>query len=111
MQEQLVVEYLGGLCPVQGEGTLNDQYNWYFRARYDYWEFILEPKGTNPLAHYFSLTAEGKLGRGTDATYYYREPYGETGGFQAGYMPLGEATGFIEQACTRFLTQREQRQV
>lgn len=106
--EKLVIEYMSGLCPVQANGTLDDQYSWYFRARYDYWEFILEPIGTEPLEHYFrKRKAEDGTVVNLDATFYYHEFWGEKGGFDAGYMPFEEAAKFIWRSCEKFLKEKE----
>ena len=38
----LVIDYIGGQCPVQSEGTL-DGIPYYFRARHENWSFSVGP--------------------------------------------------------------------
>ena len=75
----LVIDCLGGNCPVQAEGTL-DGLPFYFRARGSRWsmsvggdDVVLAP------------------------TWYHEEPYGE-GPFDAGWMDREEALAFIHKA-------------
>lgn len=73
------VEWMGGNCPVQAEGTIGGE-PFYFRARGEHWsmsiggrDVILEPK------------------------WRHEEPY-PGGQFDAGWMPQWEALGFIAKA-------------
>lgn len=72
----IVIDEIGGNCPVQAEGTI-DGTPFYFRARGARWtlsvggrDVILEPD------------------------WFHEEPYGD-GPFDAGWMSLEEARGFI----------------
>ena len=73
---------IGGLCPVQAEGTIDGK-PFYFRARGSAWSIGIggEPVGSPEWSH--------------------REPYGD-GQFDAGWMRLHEARAFIEQAAQRY---------
>jgi hypothetical protein len=79
---EVVITMIGGLCPVQAEGTINGS-PFYFRARGQRWT----------------------IGIGGDVVMYpewhYGEPYG-TERFDAGYMPEGEARAFINRAAERY---------
>ncbi|NBT79322.1 MAG: hypothetical protein EBT04_12895 [Betaproteobacteria bacterium] len=78
----LILDWIGGNCPVQAEGML-DGNAFYFRARGDSWEFHVAP------------TQAGIFG---DAELLYIErDYGD-GPFDAGWMPETEALGFIAKA-------------
>jgi hypothetical protein len=88
------IEDLGGLCPVQGWGTVDD-WRWYFRARGEAW----------------SIGACGGHGDPEDVeensatTFYVEEHYG-AGPFDAGYMITGEARFFIVRELTRLRAAR-----
>ena len=74
----LIIERLGGNCPVQAEGTF-DGVEFYFRARGEHWsigvggDVVMKP----------DWSAEA--------------PYGDEP-FEAGWMPEDEARAFIEAA-------------
>lgn len=71
------LDSIGGNCPVQAEGDVDGQ-RFYFRARYDEWQFHVAPSDDAIFA---------------DPTFYIERDYG--GGFDAGWMPKHEALGFI----------------
>lgn len=74
----VVIDQIGGWCPVQAEGTINGA-EFYFRARGQRW----------------------RIGIGGDVVmkpdWALEEPYGSER-FEAGYMPLDEARAFIDKA-------------
>ena len=82
------IEWLGGNCPVQAEGTVDGK-PFYFRARGEYWsmgiggeEVVLSPD------------------------WYYGEDYGDAP-YKAGWMPQYEALGFIAKAIGLYATGAE----
>lgn len=77
--EGLVIDTIGGNCPVQAEGTIDGQ-EFYFRARGMRW----------------SLSVGGRDVVGAP-DWYYEEPYGEEE-FAAGWMTEDEARAFIDKA-------------
>ncbi len=81
MPAAIVIEYLGGNCPVQGEGTIDGK-PFYFRARGDCW----------------------RLGIGGDPVVSPEWEYGEDYGTwpDAGWMTAEEAEQFLRQAAKRF---------
>lgn len=86
----IVIRWIGGNCPVQSEGTI-DGAPYYFRARGDSWEieigggFVLEDAA-----------------KGIPATGFYMErEYGD-GPYDAGWMPVEEARGFIAEAAAEY---------
>jgi hypothetical protein len=72
------IKYLGGNCPVQAEGTI-DEAPFYFRARGEHWSL--------------SVGGDDVVG---DPDWYYEEDYGD-GPFAAGWMTEAEARAFIEK--------------
>lgn len=86
---------IGGMCPVQGWGTV-DGHPWYFRARGQRWSFSVaeDPKG-DPV-DVWDRRVPG---------WHYEEPWGEDE-FAAGYMDEEIAWGFIE-ACIAKLRANE----
>ncbi len=78
IERAVVIDCLGGNCPVQAEGTI-DGLPFYFRARGDRWT----------------------MGIGDDVVlapaWFYEEPYGD-GPFAAGWMDEDEARAFIHKA-------------
>lgn len=78
----LIINGVGGNCPVQGEGTIGGK-EFYFRARGDRWsigiggDVILSPE------------------------WYYEEAYGTWP--DAGWMSEAEARSFIAAASARYL--------
>lgn len=73
------LQYLGGCCPVQAEGTIDDE-PFYFRARGEHWSM--------------SIGGDDVV---MDPEWYHEEPYGDEA-YAAGYMPQWEALGFIAKA-------------
>jgi hypothetical protein len=73
----IVIEEIGGMCPVQAEGTIDGKL-FYFRARGDSWSIGI---GREPLF---------------DPEWEYAEDYGVWP--EAGYMEADEAKAFIEKA-------------
>lgn len=76
--EGLVIDWLGGNCPVQAEGTIDGQ-KFYFRARGSKWSF----------------SVGGELIWSPD--WRYEEPYGD-GPYAAGWMSEEAARAFIDKA-------------
>ncbi len=76
---EVVIDLLGGNCPVQAEGTINGK-EFYFRARGDSWSLGIG--GDNVVM---------------DPEWSYEEDYGSNP-FAAGWMTEGEARDFIAKA-------------
>jgi len=90
--KELKIEQLGGLCPVQAEGTVNCV-PFYFRARYGYWSMGI---GKDPVGAGF---------KDNDAWYYAEDwPHGE---YQAGYMSKEDAVECIHKAAKLYLENKE----
>jgi hypothetical protein len=83
----IIINRLGGQCPVQGEGTINSK-RFYFRARDQHWSIGI---GNNPVCN---------------PEWYWREPYG-TAEFVAGWMGYEEAEAFIRLAAKRYMAGEE----
>lgn len=77
------ITMIGGNCPVQAEGTIDDE-PFYFRARGQGWS--LSVGGDDVMM---------------DPKWHHSEQYGD-GPFDAGWMPEDEALAFIEQSATAF---------
>ena len=77
------IETLGGNCPVQGEGFF-DSKAFYFRARYNYWQFCVGPE-ERPW-----YCDEWGIERDYDAD------------TDAGWMPREIAIGFICEGVTAY---------
>jgi hypothetical protein len=76
------IDYIGGNCPVQAEGTVGGK-PFYFRARWDKWSMGI---GGDPV-----LNPE-----------FYREaPYGKKQG-EAGWMPQYQALIFIAKSIREY---------
>ena len=78
----IVVDQIGGNCPVQAEGTV-DTVPFYFRARRQAWTMGI---GLDPVG---------------EPSWHWSEPYG-VGPYDAGWMPEDEARGFIQAAAERW---------
>jgi hypothetical protein len=78
----IVIASLGGNCPVQAEGTINDQ-PFYFRARGDHWSLNI-----------------GGADLILNPTWHYAEDYGQWP--DAGWMSKEEAEAFIHKAAARY---------
>jgi hypothetical protein len=87
---EVVIETIGGNCPVQAEGTI-DGWPFYFRARGTRWSFEVSEPG-------FEACGE--------AVWDHVESYGD-GPYAAGWMDEDEARAFIEQAAERFVAWRK----
>ena len=73
------LEFLGGNCPVQGEGTIDGK-AFYFRARGQSWTMGIG--GSDPSG---------------SPEWFYEEGYGD-GPFDAGWMAVDEARALMEKA-------------
>jgi hypothetical protein len=73
------LDWIGGNCPVQAEGTYQGK-NFYFRARGTSWAFYI-----------------GNGDPYIDPIWHYSERYGDEP-FGAGWMEEAEALGFIEKS-------------
>lgn len=74
----LIIDQLGGNCPVQAEGTIGGQ-PFYFRARGEHWSFGV---GADPVG---------------EPDWYHEEEY-PGGKYAAGWMSEDEARAFIDKA-------------
>jgi hypothetical protein len=83
---RLLIDYLGGNCPVQAEGTICGE-PFYFRARGNSW----------------SMSIGGSDVVGNPHWEYY-ENYGQDA-FEAGWMPEAEALVFIQREALRWITE------
>jgi hypothetical protein len=83
---KIEIRWIGGNCPVQGEGTIDGQ-EFYFRARGEHWSIGI---GGDPVG---------------EPEWYYEEGYGSWP--DAGWMPEDEARAFIMAAAGRYAA-REQ---
>lgn len=75
----LKIDWIGGKCPVQAEGTINST-PFYFRARGNRWAFDVN-----------------------DGEWYYEEQYGDEP-FAAGWMEEDEAIEFINVAAKMYVS-------
>lgn len=88
MESKLIIDWIGGNCPVQAEGMIAGK-EFYFRARGQKWSIgiggdtVMEPE------------------------WYYSEPYGD-GPYDAGWMIEEDARGFIERAAERYIKETGQ---
>lgn len=82
MASELIIDYVGGQCPVQAEGTIAGK-PFYFRARGCRWQFEVEDECGDP-------------------KWVYAERYSDDE-FAAGWMSEEEARGFIEKAAKMYL--------
>lgn len=80
----IVIDFLGGNCPVQAEGTVDGQ-PFYFRARGDHWSM--------------SIGGSDVVGK---PDWYYDEPY-ETWP-DAGWMSIKEAEAFLHRAASAWVS-------
>lgn len=79
---EIVIDFLGGNCPVQGEGTINGK-PFYFRARGESWSLGIG--GADPCG---------------DAEWEHRAWFGQWP--DAGWMTTEEAEGFLRAAASRY---------
>lgn len=85
----IVIDQLGGCCPVQAEGTVNGS-PFYFRARGMGWTFSV---GEDPV----------EVCCGYSEGFHYEEEYGD-GPYAAGWMSEDEARAFIAKAAAMFVS-------
>lgn len=85
---ELKISYLGGNCPVQGKGTIDEE-PFYFRARWGQWSM--------------SIGGEDVVG---NPRWYRVRDYG-TDFASAGWMEESEARDFIEQCAKDFSEGKE----
>jgi hypothetical protein len=90
MESEVVIDWIGGNCPVQAEGTVAGQ-PFYFRARGCWWSFEVGPQGAT--------------GQNWAALWQYQEPYGDDP-YDAGWMPEEDALRFIQEAAKRYLKEK-----
>ena len=84
----LIIEAIGGWCPVQAEGTVNG-IPFYFRARGARWKMCI---GTEPI----------DISLGWAKGWCKSEEFGE-GPYDAGYMALDIAEGIIVKCADEFM--------
>lgn len=84
----IVIEWLGGNCPVQAEGTINGQ-PFYFRARGDSWSLEVGKPGASDY-----VSAEW------ETVWEHAEWFGQWP--DAGWMAPEQAEGFLRQAAARY---------
>ncbi|HWP43098.1 MAG TPA: hypothetical protein VNO14_07690, partial [Blastocatellia bacterium] len=89
VDKHLRIDYLGGECPVQAEGTVDGK-PFYFRARGRRWSFALseDPNNSSPDEE--------------TADFYVEEKYGDTP-YAAGYMPIEAAESIIRRCAEEYL--------
>lgn len=87
MMPDVKIEWIGGNCPVQAEGTINGK-PFYFRARGNHWSLDIGSgeDGKHPLE---------------TTVWDYVEPYGDEP-YVAGWMSEDEARGFIDKAAALY---------
>ncbi len=90
MSEQAVdIEYLGGNCPVQAEGTIEGR-RFYFRSRGSMWSLEIAPSGV--VGDYLSWPAD-------ENCWEHFEEWGDTQ-YAAGWMPDDVAREMIEKGAS-----------
>lgn len=93
------IRYLGGLCPVQGEGYTRDGYPWYFRARGDGWSFAVSANQGGDEYKFPNGSIQDRFSRGED---WGDEP------FEAGYMPEDTCRHFIFKCLREYQAERKE---
>ena len=88
---KLVIDCLGGNCPVQGKGSV-DGVPFYFRARYDEWSMGI---GSTPAGIAIGFTEGWRR----------REAWGD-GAYNAGWMEHDEARAIIERCAAEYAAER-----
>lgn len=97
-ENSLEFDYLGGMAPVQAEGTVAG-HRFYFRSRYQRWTFsISEHADVSPVEI-------DSPARGAAYGFFREGEYGSTP-FEASYMPEKEARRIIEGCATEYLRER-----
>lgn len=84
------IEYLGGNCPVQSEGTIDGK-RFYFRARGEHWSLDVHPTADGD---YLSWSDH-------DIAWCHREAWGD-GPYAAGWMPEDVARMMIQKGATLY---------
>ncbi len=91
MAKKIIIESIGGSCPVQASGTIDGK-EFYFWSRYQSWSFAVATKaGIDPV----------DINETSDQGFYLEESYGE-GPYDAGYMPIEEAKEIIHRCVEQF---------
>jgi hypothetical protein len=91
MAKKIIIESIGGSCPVQASGTIDGK-EFYFRSRGQAWSFaVAVDAGTDPV----------DIIETSDQGFYLEESYGE-GPYDAGYMPIEEAKEIIHRCVEQF---------
>ncbi|AQQ02408.1 hypothetical protein B0E33_01385 [Roseibium algicola] len=87
----VVIDYLGGNCPVQAEGKIDGE-PFYFRARGNSWSLSIgSEENDNSSVGIYGKDVVG------NPSWYYEEEYG-TGPYDAGWMNMDVARQMIEKA-------------
>lgn len=81
---EVVIDMIGGNCPVQAEGTVCGK-SFYFRARGDEWRM--------------NIGGEDVI---LDPEWSYSQPYG-SGPYDAGWMTVEEAEAFIKSCADKYM--------
>lgn len=87
MSDELVIDWIGGNCPVQAEGTIAGK-PFYFRARGRRWSLEVEDRDADDDT--------------SISVWEHQEPYGD-GPYDAGWMSEEEARSFIAHTAERYL--------
>lgn len=82
----LIVDWIGGNCPVQAEGTIDGK-RFYFRARGEHWSMEVHPTSTDD---YVTWPRD-------DAEWMHEEEWGDEQ-YAAGWMPEDVALEMINKA-------------
>ena len=98
-KKEIVIESLGGLCPVQANGTIDGE-PFYFRARHEHWRVEIGPGNTHLVVEAMEAhphdRAEWDRVEGLP-TWEYEERYSDEE-YAAGYMTEEEARAFMAKA-------------
>ena len=98
-EHSIVFDYLGGLAPVQAEGTVAGR-PFYFRSRYEHWTFsVSEHDDVSPVE--IDSVESGK------AHGFFRQGQYGTDPFEASYMPEEEARRIIAACAEEYLRERQ----
>lgn len=89
MNKELIINQIGGSCPVQAEGTIIGL-PFYFRGRHNTISLCV---GLTPTMDVFD-----------DNAWYYEEDYGYEA-FEAGWIPVDAALSFIDRSIEKFFEQ------
>lgn len=93
--ETLQLHYkIDGYGPVQAQGTLQDK-SFYFRAKYDTWDFTLVDAGEDP--------TEWKV---TDNSFQCSGPYGKSKRYDASYMNYDDVANIVLHCVQLYLISR-----